>query len=381
MLFRVKFGEKKMLVASMMAVVLAVSLLAVFPAMVSASSSVSDFILVKSVRFNPSITISSFNPFPVPLKPTNIPGTIPLDGFIQKRSVATFSLVNSSGSFVLNFYGTISGQLGPMPTNIGTITIRNKLNDKVVCDSFTELNISCRGGQMTMTIAKMGSTWSATLDNYTFNMSADIGTDGSNLGFSHAQIIGYKGLNPVITLNLSSTSFYFSYLRNPSAASVSFRLSGGTVQSISQPNVFTLRNTNVSWNFSNFADASNGGGGSVFNIIGKTGVISLNLQGIFTTNTSNTLRNEIYINFGSLQFSDCPVFNRTDVLCYIHSGYLHTYIPHGIDITFWKAPIRIFVLNITNASSASISGGQNAVGDVFSITNMTVSNFHFNQFP
>lgn len=376
MLVRVKFGEKKILVVSMIAVVLAVSLLAVLPAMASAS----DFILVKSVRFSPSITISSYNPFPVPLKPTNTPGIIPLGGFIQKRSVATFSLANNSGSFALNFYGTISGQLGPMPTNIGTITIRSKPNDKVACDPFTERNISCTGGQMTMTIAGLGNTWSAALDNYTFNMSADIGIDGSNLGFSHAQIVGYKGANPVVILNLSSTSFYFSYLRNPSAASASFRLSGGTVQSISQPSVFTLRNTNVSWNFSNFADANNGGGGSIFNIIGKTGAISLNLQGIFTTSASDILRNEIYINFGSLQFSDCPVFNRTDVLCYIHSGYLHTYIPHGVDITFWKAPIRIFVLNITNASSASISGGQNAVGDVFSITNMTVSNFHFNQF-
>lgn len=378
MLIRDRIGAQKILLAS----IFALSLLAILPAMASAS----DFSLVKSIIFSPNAIVSSFIPFTGTLRPLNIPGSLSLASFTQKKSVASLRLSNSSGTYALTFTDSISGQVGTSPTSIGTIFIKSSTGDNVICDSFSETNVSCVGQNMTMNIVQPGKSWNGAFDNYTFSMASDTGTDGSNLGFSHAQIIGIKDGNVVLNVSLNMSTLSFSYARNPDKAVTSFQLSGGNISWINKPGVISLRTPGLVWNSDNFHDAIalNGGSGSVFGTVGFGGSISFTLQGTYVNDTKTyPIRNEIYMNLNTLQFSDCPIFTRNNIVCYIRSGYIHTYLPLMRDTTFWKSPIRLFVLNITNSTegaTATLTGGQTSASDVFNVTGITVKGFRFTQF-
>jgi len=346
--------------------------LAVLPSLTMALAD--DFSLVRSIRFIPAATITSFTPFDG--------STFVLSNFIQKKSLSNFRIDVSNGNYVVNFFATISGQYGPKASSIATITIRNQVNENVACSPFSEQEIFCTGGQMTVTIMANGRRWSGTLDSYTFKMVADgTGEEDGNLGFSHAQILGYKNGynngNPVVTIDLKVKSFSFGYSRNSAPAIVSFQLSGGNVEPINQPSLIGLKSTNLVWDPGSFQDKNNGGSGRISSTLGFYGTVSLNLQGTFTSGSKTyTVRNEIYMNLNNLQFSDCPIFQQGHILCYIRSGYIHTYIPLSRDTTFWKAPIKLFVLEIIG-NKATLTAGQNSASDVLKVSDMDVSNLRF----
>ncbi|HLC39665.1 MAG TPA: hypothetical protein VJJ76_02175 [archaeon] len=336
------------------------------PAVVFASN----FAYVKSIRFTPIADIDLLETFPGNGIPQNDPTWFDLSSFTQSKSISRIILRNDTDHQEIYLSIKNSGKLTVNSRNItATIEIEND-NQNIECSEWSDEGIFCSGENLVVKIKGIGYRWTGTIDNFDFEM------DGGLLGFDNAELVGYENSVEVLRVNLPASSFSFSYFKHDGTNRTRFTFAGGDAEWINTPTT-GLGSSGIVFDFNNFTQTSLGGHGYIRRSFGYGGSVTLNLQGTLDVNgTTRPIRNEIYVNLNKLQYSDCPIFNSTNILCYVRSGYIHSYIPQSRDITLWKTFPEVFVLEIAD-NQMSLTAGENSADDLLSISGIDVADFTF----
>jgi len=346
------------------------SLLTLLPVAIFAGN----FIYVKSIRFTPAAEIVELETFEASGVPESNSTWFDLSNFTQTRSVTAITLRNDTDHRELALSIKSSGRLTVASRNISvTIEVANE-NKNVECSDWGEEGIFCNGENLTVKIRGLGYRWAADVDNFTFKMN------GGLFGFGKAELIGYEDAEEVLRVNFYTSNYAFAYFRHNPTNRARFIFENGIGDShakwINTP-MTGLGSSGIVFEFANFTETSLGGHGSIRYSYGFTGSITLNLQGTLDFNgTVYPVRNEIYVNLDKLQYSDCPIFNSTNILCYVRSGYIHTYIPLNSDKTLWKTFPEVFVFEISGRK-ATLTAGERSAEDIFRISDIDVTDFKF----
>ena len=311
-----------------------------------------------------------FTPFEGEGRPSTIPDWFNLTKFNETKSVVNGFLYHSQeDTFRQRIYIKINGNLDINGTVKKTDFKFWSTMNEADCQVFNDQSILCFSEGGKLKINRAGYRWSGEVNNY----SVEINDEG--VGFKNLTLTGYENSTELFKINVVEDYFKFNYFYVPKTRAV-FELDGGNVDYMIRPE---NSNLNFPFDMSNYTQVQNWGGGKIIKGGGFLGSVQL----VFTGNLTGeglpgqfdggaALRTDISTYLVEKSFSDCPVFNSTDLYCKIRFGYMHTYFPVHEDQTIWKTYFNLMILNITGGKATVTAGVHNAT-DLFQISDMNVS--------
>jgi len=303
--------------------------------------------------------------------PTSSPTWFSLSNFAVRNSVVSgFISQISRGEFKGRISILLNGQLD-VNGNTKTSSIRfwSDATSNTTCPQFTDQKILCVSDKGYIKIYRQSYRWIANVTNYTLEV------EDTGIGFRNMTVTGYEGENQLFKIVIVEDWFKFSYYQT-SRKILRFAAVNGTIDYINPP---ANANPNIPFSLENFTLVKNFVDGKIIYNGGYAGSIQLTSIGAFNNQTAfdfhldnQALRMDTSAYLVEKSFSDCPIFNSTDVYCKIRFGYMHTYQPSHEDQNLWKTFFNLMILNITHGR-ASISAGINDGTDFFKISDMNVT--------